>query len=871
MEELEKQSDVDTTPVPDSPKPLAFTIDFGEGKVDKQRHKLLMEKYQKRQLSVTEKKEKQKSKGSTTGKTRDDLSLPLKNVTTDRMTQSCKFPSVSSPEIELRDSEIVVSTKLVRYANLECDNKSLEKDLFVDGTDFDFEADFDKSDNISDAGTYTLDADNYSEEQKERMSIDREFQIEQVSLLRKTEDYIKSLDIGKPVEPELTLPKPQTLDLSNSQKSNRLIEQKQRLLSPILSPTQNLSITQNNKQEVKVNNEDQSKTFTKIMFPSPKAKTGIGSEQPPDHGSVISVTSSGAFRSRNEKKRHVRHLSLSKSGVQVEAYTENGFQNEIIMAPIPNSSTLTASVVHVTDNFPKPPEVRRSSFELGIVGNKLTNIPFVLGCGGKISPTKIPSPIHTSRPRSRNSTGSTNIDLSDSSLETESYLKPTQNIINSLQQRLSLDNDQDLDATYLNNDARNLLKKPTHLRHNSFDDKNLKFSNKLEHFQTKNFQGIDQTYTNVLNQYKVNKIQNSPNNSPIRRSSSFSTNKNQINLKNFSKETNLINSPNINRNTSSIQRSSSTANIKPNLLTRRPSTGSDHHQKIDRTIYGDTESSSEEDYDKNIKKKDITNTRYNRAFSLRRARLEEPPPPKCPNTPEMRRKFPASESSQRAISVDRKPTTKTNDVPSRYLQSVSKKNSMPPPPSVKPETPKSANRAGSAGKVPQQTGKSQVFSRTDSGRYSMRSNSKPPAGSNTPKNLRKDSAGKSKSGGRSNSSLSSREVEFQNWKRRKSYDPMKAAAEGKRKAELAKKQSNMTASYTEGNQDYDSSPSHSSSVHRSQSFHGTAALEQLISSDEEDQTLSADEGFSPPTPSPCELSPARASLKYAWREQILME
>lgn len=75
-----------------------------------------------------------------------------------------------------------------------------------------------------------------------------------------------------------------------------------------------------------------------------------------------------------------------------------------------------------------------------------------------------------------------------------------------------------------------------------------------------------------------------------------------------------------------------------------------------------------------------------------------------------------------------------------------------------------------------------------------------------------------KSGGRSNSSLTSREVEFQNWKRRKSYDPMKAAAEGKRKAELAKKQNqnNMTQSCVEGSQDCDSSPSHSSSVHRSQ-------------------------------------------------------
>lgn len=47
---------------------------------------------------------------------------------------------------------------------------------------------------------------------------------------------------------------------------------------------------------------------------------------------------------------------------------------------------------------------------------------------------------------------------------------------------------------------------------------------------------------------------------------------------------------------------------------------------------------------------------------------------------------------------------------------------------------------------------------------------------------------------------------------------MKAAAEGKRKAEIAKKQTQnpMTQSLIAANQDYDSSPSHSSSVHRSQ-------------------------------------------------------
>lgn len=54
---------------------------------------------------------------------------------------------------------------------------------------------------------------------------------------------------------------------------------------------------------------------------------------------------------------------------------------------------------------------------------------------------------------------------------------------------------------------------------------------------------------------------------------------------------------------------------------------------------------------------------------------------------------------------------------------------------------------------------------------------------------------------------------------------MKAAAEGKKKAEMAKKQNHnvMTQSYNENNQsqDCDSSPSHSSSVHRSQVMQST--------------------------------------------------
>ncbi|XP_056630669.1 uncharacterized protein LOC130441142 isoform X1 [Diorhabda sublineata] len=962
--------------VSDSPKPLSFTIDFGNNKtVDTQRQKALAEKFQKRHkrgqslskleespktasprqqhplsgnlprkssyqsegyFSSDEKPDRVKSAnariGGATAK-RGDLTLLLKNVTTDRMTQSfpnAALPSIISPEVELKDvsspemdlispfspkeqsksQESSSSSKKTQFSSPECEKLYIgdnsEQDIFVDSSEFDF----DKSDTASDTGTYTLDADNYSEEQKARMSIDSEFKIEQVSVQRKTEEYVKSLSnvrdnvlqnaemISQRNYNQNEIVKGvhfMNMNSNNSPKSPTTKKfvpttptQSYAKLSPIMSPTQNISITDVQHIEEPLNNSecDLNSTFTKIMFPSPNAKRE-GLKQMQDQGSVISVTSSGAFKPKVEKKQN-KLSSLTKSEVQVQAYIDD--KNYVFTEPVSKKETkkatpkLTATIVNVQSiDVQSSVDISGVLSANIVVTPKNVNLPpSVGGYSTKVSSTKIPSPTHmVSRPRSRNSVSSLNIEFSDCSLDTDSILKPTQNYINSLQQRLSLDSDPDSDydvKVHLNNTAHLLKQKASHTRHNSLDDRTMNISNKLEHFQNKNLLGIDQTYSNLLNQYSQNKvihkIQNSPNNSPIRRSSSFST-KNQVFLSkntniNFNqKESNIRNSPNVCRNTT-MQRSSSTACIKPNYIINRR--GSNEHKKIDRSQFGDTESSSEEDFEKNNQKRkdlsSITNTRCNRAFSLRRARADnESTPLKCPNTPEMRRKtFQPEIKHERAISVDRKPM-KTNDVQSRYLLSVSKKSPAPLTPKeikIVPKVPSATNKLT--------PNRPQSFARTDSGRFSMRT-SKPPV-SNSAKTLKKPTSDKKQGGIRSNSSLSSREVEFQNWKRRKSYDPMKAAAEGKKK-EQAKRQNSgigqnpMTQSYTEANHSQDSSPSHSSSVHRSQSFHGTAALEQLISSEEEeDLTLSADEGFSPPTPSPCELSPARASLRHTLWERI---
>jgi len=110
-----------------------------------------------------------------------------------------------------------------------------------------------------------------------------------------------------------------------------------------------------------------------------------------------------------------------------------------------------------------------------------------------------------------------------------------------------------------------------------------------------------------------------------------------------------------------------------------------------------------------------------------------------------------------------------------------------------------SSRAGS-------TASASSFSRNDGGRFSLRVGSNKTSSSTTPtvkpkvcKNPIQQQqpvnlppmGGPRKS--RSNSTLSSKEAEFQNWKRRKNYDPMKAAAEGKKK-EAARLSTTLTMS-----------------------------------------------------------------------------
>nr|XP_033341932.1 uncharacterized protein LOC117229513 isoform X1 [Megalopta genalis] len=181
------------------------------------------------------------------------------------------------------------------------------------------------------------------------------------------------------------------------------------------------------------------------------------------------------------------------------------------------------------------------------------------------------------------------------------------------------------------------------------------------------------------------------------------------------------------------------------------------HKDISKTLRQPSDTESSDDRQPNTQNV-ISNTKYNRAFSLRKARLETQPT-----------KLPTNVNNKKSVTHESRAKSET-------ITSIS---------------------------------------RTDSGRFSMRSNRTSNTGSKTkPKETKKPAT------------PNAREVEMQNWKRRKSYDPMKAAMEGRRKAGLAKKSVNANLS-----------PSH---VARSRSFHGSSGVGVSDWSDEE-LAISADE------------------------------
>ncbi|XP_012174811.1 uncharacterized protein LOC100642278 isoform X1 [Bombus terrestris] len=282
----------------------------------------------------------------------------------------------------------------------------------------------------------------------------------------------------------------------------------------------------------------------------------------------------------------------------------------------------------------------------------------------------------------------------------------------------------------------------------------------------------------------------------------------------------LQNSPNLKRNLN-IQRSCSNANIR-NIKSQSQSSrrSSFNSSDIDRASLAgrylaasDSSSETGEQQAKSSLGSVSSGIKLNRAFSIRRARLSCESDTTPNTTPEERRRRAQSEVKPTAINKQQNyHRSRTSIVNVHNKESVKKSEPIKP-------------RAAS-------------ISRTDSTRLSMRAPKSSQHASTTQRPIQKATKDQKKSG-RSNSTLTSKEVEFQNWKRRKSYDPMKAAAEGRKKLIDNSKKHHSTE---------DSSGNHDNSVLRSASFHGTGGALSLANewSDNELSIAQNDNQVPPP-------------------------
>ncbi|XP_063835244.1 uncharacterized protein LOC135084398 [Ostrinia nubilalis] len=880
----------------------------------------------------------------------------------DRSPEGVMLTDISSPELDILTPDNGLSTPepvkspQIRKSRASSETPDLFKKCVPKVEPLYIDDDVDQQSNNSSTGTYTIEGDNYTEEQKARMSIDRTFG---ANLLDEAiEDSLKKHAISTERDPELIfdfqnprvitkeprrdtglrspLSTNKTFDLPNKvSKDKNVLE----ISCCYESPTEHDLAAQTSKQIKSTRSylekiKNRVRTITEKTFPKSPPKH----EEEPDMGSFTSVTTSGVLSSKNPVKveppiQYRRRCSLAKSEIDQTDYVHRLCRETSVPVSLPSnklpfddakfestalknaqkamrddsgvSSDITPDQVvgklsYLSLNRCKGDKTWIQDWAESVKkynNNTLAtkdelNTTFIMDgdrpplsprhipgkprspMGG--TPTKIPSPVGTLLHRRTP-------DLIPTQ-DTESYLLKTQNAITNLQAKLhssrtnnftnipsqltsslisektavsrlpisqlsrsnslnyrlrkketsgdssplrspghyvitgsmkvpestrillnsasrSLDTDRRKnhdsnmnspcsERGLLSNssDDKTLSNRPpydveailsphrkAHVRHKSFEGQNPNFFTDVNTNQAvclktvlKNnaleagYQRIDQTryYDNKKHQrvYSDGNKQFKPQNvgfgSSIRRSSSFNT---------------------VNKNNNYIE--------PPRITSRRSSGHSEEYKDYlsDESDTGSFEKSQE--------------LRYKRTSN--RGRIDSPDlksivpanSPRCPNTPEMQRKFGPGlvRNSVRVTSKERAGSARAPEPPvqeGRPTGHQSRRVSEP---------------------------RQAVLSRLTKSRSSTREFQ--------PKQQEKGQ--KKPSQHRSSSALASKEASYTNWRKRASYEPMKAAMEGRRRPARDK--------------DTSSEPSHSSPVHRSQSFHTTnmAGLQLDYSSDEE--------------------------------------
>ncbi|XP_065083079.1 uncharacterized protein LOC135705330 isoform X2 [Ochlerotatus camptorhynchus] len=354
---------------PDVRNALAFTIEFNEGRksVDTQRHEKMLERFQNRHKRGVSLSKLESGSTPPVGKMKppQSVNLPRKN----RIEQ----PEIQDTAVRLRDKsnaskdsiskrhswsprssmtetgakEPAAKVKTNRFTprstalQMAFDQQNIMKDscssseFNVESLDSsiglpcieppleNFKKDNDDDDSVSEAGTYTLDGDNYTEEQKERMNIDRmpPFTPE----LTPKPLFTLGTGIGHPQRPTsfqedleiIDLDRPCSGIASNERRNNNVLEVvyfHESSSAQTTKPKQ--SYLEKLKSRVK-NITHKGKSPDKQILPQQMNS--------PDQGTFTSVTTSGILSVKPSLENHPhmhRRNSLTKSHIDSSEYVQ---------------------------------------------------------------------------------------------------------------------------------------------------------------------------------------------------------------------------------------------------------------------------------------------------------------------------------------------------------------------------------------------------------------------------------------------------------------------------------------------------------------------------------------------------------------------
>lgn len=394
-------------------KNMAFTIDFGNAKkVDEQRHKNLLERFQNRHrrgvsLSKVEDEMCESSSSSQlTAKLKSPASakLPRKGSVTKDIDTPQKLSSANSgvrlrekskttqlrdaskrhswsprssmveqsaqPQKHSKPTSSKVSNPLERPLKLHALSKADMKpmppttlNIQCLQTPLENKQSHVNDDQVSEAGTYTLDGDNYTEEQKEKMNIDKLAMDHEAELL---ERKLAISESGSNIETDL-----EVIDLEHQHEHDVIRHAAEGSRKNILEvsfyhqePT--LSVPSNSKHKVSYLEKLKSK-MKNIGDKKFKSKSPDG-----DAGMFTSVTTSGVLSIKptlETNPRLKRRNSLTKSQIDSSEYVQGIQRPESKGSITDNDKAITAG--YQLNMFPKqsPAKSRKES-----VGSSNTSI-----------------------------------------------------------------------------------------------------------------------------------------------------------------------------------------------------------------------------------------------------------------------------------------------------------------------------------------------------------------------------------------------------------------------------------------------------------------------------------------------------------------